>query len=317
MKKHIIYKIVNLINGKEYIGKHSTFDIRDNYMGSGKILKFAKDKYGMDNFIKEILFVFDNEEEMNNKEIELLSEDYLVRKDTYNIKPGGNGGCGKRTKESIEKFKVTWSLKPQSEKDIINLNRNLKLINLTRTPEQKENISKAKKGKSWDEIYGVEKSQELKKQASERNKGKSFFEGKSHTEESKLKMRDSTTGFKHSEETKKKMKKAKEGYIPTHRIGSNITEEHKKRISLSLKNRTKEERQKIAKKMFKKVKILNEKGELVEEFESIKSFKEYCIKNGLPTVRLRESYENDGKIIKSLRNKKMKKYIGWSAVKVD
>jgi len=34
--KHIIYQITNKVNNKIYIGLHSTKDINDGYMGSGK-----------------------------------------------------------------------------------------------------------------------------------------------------------------------------------------------------------------------------------------------------------------------------------------
>ena len=83
---YTVYKITNKINGKYYIGKHQTTNLDDGYMGSGKLLKLAIKKYGIDNFTKEILFVFDNEQEMNDKEKELV----VVSEESYNLCEGGS-----------------------------------------------------------------------------------------------------------------------------------------------------------------------------------------------------------------------------------
>jgi hypothetical protein len=52
---HYVYKITNTINQKIYIGKHTTKNLNDKYMGSGKIIRNAINKYGIDNFIKEYI----------------------------------------------------------------------------------------------------------------------------------------------------------------------------------------------------------------------------------------------------------------------
>lgn len=59
-------------NGKTYTGKHQTDNLDDGYMGSGKLIRRAIAKYGAENFTKEILHAFENEEEMNAKEKELV-----------------------------------------------------------------------------------------------------------------------------------------------------------------------------------------------------------------------------------------------------
>lgn len=89
---YIIYKITNLLNEKIYVGKHQTKDLNDGYMGSGKRLRRAIAKYGIENFKKEILFYFDNEQDMNAKEAELVTEEFCLREDTYNLCSGGHGG---------------------------------------------------------------------------------------------------------------------------------------------------------------------------------------------------------------------------------
>jgi len=91
---YTIYKTTNNINDKIYIGKHKTKDLNDNYMGSGKNLRRSIEKYGIENFDKEILFIFDNEDDMNAKEAELVSELFVKEDTNYNICPGGQGGWG-------------------------------------------------------------------------------------------------------------------------------------------------------------------------------------------------------------------------------
>ena len=89
-KYYYVYRIVNQVNGKEYIGFHSTNDLDDGYMGSGKLLKIAVEKYGIDNFKKEIIQMFDNKEDAEQLERQLVNENYVNRHETYNISLGGN-----------------------------------------------------------------------------------------------------------------------------------------------------------------------------------------------------------------------------------
>jgi hypothetical protein len=61
-------------------------------MGSGKYLLHAQHKYGIENFKKDILYVFDNPDDMYQKEAEIVDENFLMEENTYNLKKGGMGG---------------------------------------------------------------------------------------------------------------------------------------------------------------------------------------------------------------------------------
>lgn len=88
-----IYKVTNTLNNKFYIGKHQTKNLNDSYMGSGRAIRSAIKQYGIESFKKEILFVFDNEAEMNAKEKELINEDLVKDTSSYNLGIGGEGGA--------------------------------------------------------------------------------------------------------------------------------------------------------------------------------------------------------------------------------
>jgi group I intron endonuclease len=85
----IIYKTTNLINGKFYIGK----DVKNqkSYLGSGKILKQAIQKYGKENFKKEILEYCIDLKHLDEREIYWINK-YNAIEDGYNLTEGGTGG---------------------------------------------------------------------------------------------------------------------------------------------------------------------------------------------------------------------------------
>ncbi len=91
---YLVYKITNLINGKFYIGAHRTTNKDDEYMGSGVLINRAIEKYGIENFKKEILFECSSIDEMYTKEYEHVVIDPKI---SYNMVPGGWGGFSLET----------------------------------------------------------------------------------------------------------------------------------------------------------------------------------------------------------------------------
>lgn len=97
---HYFYKITNLINNKYYYGVHSTNDLNDGYMGSGKRICIAIKKYGIENFKKEILKYFDSRIDMFEYEHLIINENVLKDPLCYNLMLGG---CGdKNLKRNIK-----------------------------------------------------------------------------------------------------------------------------------------------------------------------------------------------------------------------
>lgn len=103
----LVYKVTNLVNNKYYIGAHKTKNIDDNYIGSGVALKKAIEKYGKENFKKEVLFIFDNPEDMFKKEEELVE----LNEKSYNLRRGGKGG--------FDHIDVSGDKNPMKRKDVV------------------------------------------------------------------------------------------------------------------------------------------------------------------------------------------------------
>ena len=157
----IIYKATNKINGKCYVGKTiKTLNERIirhlSYVNRGSKLYFhrAIRKYGKENFRWTILEICFTKKELNKKEQYYIKHFNSFGIGGYNMTEGGDGGQG---------FK--------------------------HTDETKNKLSNLRKGK------GHKHTEEHKKYMSDKMKGKNkrygkdnHFYGKSHSEETKLKM---------------------------------------------------------------------------------------------------------------------------------
>lgn len=167
MEYHYFYKITNNINGKFYYGIHTTSNLEDGYLGSGKGIRLAIRKYGRKNFTKEILKFFDTREELSRYESENITEQMLSDKNCYNRKTGGDvfhlkgGHLSEETKRKISesnKGKV-----PSEETRQKMSESQKKRVREPFSEEHRKKMSEVRKGKP--------KSEETKRRLREKRKG--------------------------------------------------------------------------------------------------------------------------------------------------
>jgi group I intron endonuclease len=155
---YTIYKITNKINGKIYIGAHKTNNLEDEYMGSGTHLNNAIKKYGIENFEKEIIHFLDTEKEMYEKEEEIVTKEFIKENTNYNLKLGGPGNYFYINKLGLNN----------------KVNQHLIVHELRKDPE-------------YDKTYRAKMSKSMLKRF-ENEPG--TFNGKTHSDETKNKMKE-------------------------------------------------------------------------------------------------------------------------------
>lgn len=180
--EYFIYITTNLINGHKYIGKHHGA-LNDSYLGSGTLLKQAIQKYGKENFKKEILYISQNEKENSQKEKEFIKVFNAVKdKNFYNIHEGGDGG--NTIAGWTEERRIAYSQKlseqrkgeknsrygvhlTEETKNKIRQNRDTSYM---QTDEYRKNMSIAVSGEK-NGMYGRHHTEKSKKLMSEHSKG--------------------------------------------------------------------------------------------------------------------------------------------------
>lgn len=164
---YFIYKTTCLVNNKIYIGCHATNNIDDGYLGSGKLLFAAIEKYGKESFSRTILETFTNPEDMFSKERAIVNEDFISSNTSYNLVVGGSGGF---KVQDIEDWKRKLAASRKNRKPSTKKRKPV-------TEETRKKLSDAGKGKTaW-------------------NKGlPGTWVGKTHSEESKQKISISKKG---------------------------------------------------------------------------------------------------------------------------
>lgn len=160
---HFIYRTTNTITGKFYVGMHSTNDLADGYLGSGKRLKYSLNKYGKENHRIEILEFCKNRDELQLKEESIVNEELLSNPLCMNLCVGGIGGVG-----GYESKRFTGG---------------------KHTEEAKRKISEANKKNIGEKnpMYGKTHSDEFKKRISDIHLGNTYTKGKKYEDTSKYK----------------------------------------------------------------------------------------------------------------------------------
>lgn len=171
---HYIYKTTCTVTNRYYIGMHSTSNIDDGYLGSGKRLRRSIRKYGKNNHSKEILEYCQSRAELVVRERELITEQHLSHELCMNLMSSGTGGfisaehmkkCSAAgVKAYLNKVKTDLVFRAEYKErlkairinHITSGNHNFKtFLNKTHTDESKKLMSFANKNKG----IGVENSQ--------------------------------------------------------------------------------------------------------------------------------------------------------------
>lgn len=105
IKRHFIYKTTNTKNNKYYIGRHSTYNIDDGYLGSGIGILNAIEKYGKENFKREILLETFTSEDLWEFEKIFITDEMINDPMCYNMTYGGKNHLNEMKVKNPEKYK--------------------------------------------------------------------------------------------------------------------------------------------------------------------------------------------------------------------
>jgi len=153
MKFNFVYITTNLINGKQYVGDHSTDDLNcaytKRYRGGGTILKNAIKKYERKNFNREILDFFPTKQEAFDAQEKYIIQFNTLVPNGYNISP--KGGCKAKGSVSEDTKKKHSEMMKGKKKPPRSKEHQQKLNEANRgrhhTKEAREKIRKSSLGK--------------------------------------------------------------------------------------------------------------------------------------------------------------------------
>lgn len=165
---YYLYKLTNLVNGKIYVGCHATKNFDDSYMGSGTRLAYAKRKYGVENFKKEILSVHETPEEMLAEEARIVDQEFVKRKDTYNITCGGGSWYHQNSSSEVQRRKCLKGIEKQRQLRVSDPEWRAKEI-ASRSASLKKQFKDGTRKQTWPNWSGRTHTPETKKKIGETN----------------------------------------------------------------------------------------------------------------------------------------------------
>lgn len=210
-KYHFVYETKCKVTGKFYRGKHSTDNLDDGYLGSGRWICYGRKKYGDDRYERSILEFCESSEKALSREFDLVAE-VLENPLCMNLIPGGSGGATmtgkKHSEETKQKMSKSSLGKPKSETH----RQNWKAAQTFKplSEETKAKMSASKKGKPKAPEH-IEKIKARWEDPAYRERLVAIHKQKVFSDETRAKISQNRKGIAVSDDTKKKMAEAKLG----------------------------------------------------------------------------------------------------------
>ena len=241
-KFHLLYKTTCLITGRYYIGVHSTNDLNDGYLGSGKRLRLSIKKHGKANHRFEILEDCSDQ----GRKFLIAREKFVVNHDLLkdplcmNLREGGNDApidrpCMEETRRKMSesaKIHRAW-LKANGLPQPNGGGR----TGQPHTPETKAKLSVAIKGKTKGRIQSPEERERRRQAQLNRSP-----EAKALTAQKLSEVGRKNKGKVLSEETRRQISESLTGNIPWNK-GKTVSEEARRKMSESAQRRVQRQRE--------------------------------------------------------------------------
>lgn len=153
MKYNFVYKTTNNLNGDYYYGVHSTDNLDDGYMGSGKRINSSINKYGKENFTREIVQFFSRKKCAYSLESVIVTPELIKDPHCLNLAIGGFGGntYAGFTDEQLKEIGAKISKANKGKKIGPFTEEHKQKLRKPKSEEHKQKLSEIQKGKHLSE----------------------------------------------------------------------------------------------------------------------------------------------------------------------